>query len=184
MPGLIDKSLAAGNRVLYCCAMASSVQHARLTGFFILIAVVALDQWSKAALIAQEGALPRDLLPFFRLVLVRNHGISFGLLGQMPTWLRPLLTVFTSCIALGLLVWLARTREKPVALTLGLVIGGALGNIIDRLRMGGVTDFLDFHVGQYHWPAFNLADSAVCMGVVILVLMSIVSPSNEKEKMK
>jgi signal peptidase II len=102
----------------------------------------------------------------------------------MPTWLRPLLTVFTSCIALGLLVWLARTREKPVALTLGLVIGGALGNIIDRLRMGGVTDFLDFHVGQYHWPAFNLADSAVCMGVVILVLMSIVSPSNEKEKMK
>jgi len=164
--------------------MISSVARARLLGFSVLIAVAVLDQWSKAVLAARANALPENLLPFFSLVLVHNRGISFGLLGRMPPWMAPLLTGFTSLVALALIVWLARARESLVALTLGLIVGGALGNIIDRVRVGAVTDFLDFHLGPHHWPAFNLADSAICMGVVILVLISIVRPSIMKEDTK
>ncbi len=164
--------------------MLFSVSRARLTGFLLLIAVVALDQWSKAAISAHAGEFPQDILPFFSLVLVHNRGISFGLLGQASPWGPLLLTTLTSLVVLVLVIWLACTREILMALTLGPIIGGAAGNIIDRLRYGSVTDFLDFHYGSHHWPAFNLADSAICIGVVILVLISIVRPSIEKEETK
>ena len=163
--------------------MSRIVAYPRLMGFFVLTAVAILDQWSKFALInaANAHAIPREILPFFNLVMVRNHGISFGMFAESRAWMPLLLTIATSLVALGLALWLARTDEPWVALALGSIIGGALGNIIDRARMGAVTDFLDFHLKMYHWPAFNVADSAIFIGVVILVLIGIVSPAKIKE---
>lgn len=125
--------------------------------------------------------VPRALLPVLNLVLVHNRGISFGLFAQMQPWMPLLLTIGTSAIALALCFWLARATDRATCLALGLIIGGAIGNIIDRLRFGAVTDFLDFHWHAYHWPAFNLADSAIFMGVVILLLIGIVRPSKERQ---
>ena len=104
---------------------------------------------------------PLEVTPFFDLVLVWNQGVSFGLLngagGSSPWWLIGL----AGAIAALLIAWLWReTRALPQA-ALWLVLGGALGNVTDRLRFGAVVDFLDFHLGGLHWPAFNVADSAI-----------------------
>jgi signal peptidase II len=163
--------------------MAFIRSYPRLLGFCLLLAVLIADQWSKAAVsTAGFDRSPRDILPFFSLVLVHNRGISFGLFTQVQAAMPWALTATTSAVAAGLLIWLARANDWFITLALGFIIGGALGNIIDRLRLGAVTDFLDFHLGGYHWPAFNLADSAIFIGVVILLLISIVGPSAPKEE--
>lgn len=154
----------------------------RWVGIFLAVLTLMLDQVSKSFIVtsAQSGALPFVVLPFFRIVLVHNTGISFGLLTRVPPhashWMPLLITIATSLIVCMLAVWLWRAREKHVILSLGFIIGGAAGNILDRARTGAVVDFLDFFIGNYHWPAFNIADSAIFIGVVILVLMGIVSP--------
>lgn len=109
-----------------------------------------------------------EVLPVFNLVSVRNEGVSFGMLGGMAPWWA--LVVLALGIMTALTVWLWRTQSRFLGAALGLLIGGALGNGLDRLRHGAVTDFLDFHLQGYHWPAFNLADVAVFCGAVILVL--------------
>ena len=110
-----------------------------------------------------------EVLPFFNLVMVCNRGISFGMFGggALPPWL---LAAFAGAIAVSLGIWLARVETLLLAVGIGLVIGGALGNIVDRLRFDSVFDFLDFHVAGYHWPAFNLADAAITIGVVLLLI--------------
>ncbi len=110
-----------------------------------------------------------EILPFFNLVLVWNRGISFGMFGGgvLPPWL---LGGIALAVTLALVVWLRRAETRLLAATIGLVIGGAVGNVIDRFRFGAVADFLDLHWGDYHWPAFNLADAAITVGVVILLL--------------
>lgn len=155
-----------------------------LAGILIL-----LDQLSKWAMLELVFALPYfdapfgvfpwsqpiEMTGFFNLVTVWNRGVSFGLFandhGAGPYIL--------SAVALGVsafLVWLLR---RPVtvwmALAYGTVIGGALGNVVDRLRFGAVFDFLDFHVAGYHWPAFNLADSAIFVGVAMILLDGVVA---------
>jgi signal peptidase II len=111
---------------------------------------------------------------FFRLVSVWNHGVSFGLLGgdrALPPWL---LSAIAIAVCIGLFVWLRRTDRPLIGWGIGLVMGGAIGNVIDRARWGAVFDFADFHVGQWHWPAFNVADSAIVVGVGLMLLDSIV----------
>ncbi len=137
----------------------------------ILAAVILiLDQVSKAWLIGwlegQGGWL--EVTGFFNLVMVWNRGISFGMLqsGETGRWL---LVGFSSLVCLGLGFWLWRQSRTLPTLALGAVIGGALGNIIDRVLRGAVADFFDFHLMGYHWPAFNLADSAITIGVVVLL---------------
>jgi len=103
----------------------------------------------------------------FNLTFLRNDGVSFGMLRDVPWWVLTLL-------GLGIIVWLvvmlvrAQTRFEIVGY--GAVIGGALGNVVDRLRFGAVTDFLDVYVGAWHWPTFNLADVAIVGGVGLLLL--------------
>ncbi|MBT3171638.1 MAG: signal peptidase II [Rhodospirillaceae bacterium] len=111
-----------------------------------------------------------EVLGFLDLVPVENRGISFGLLqseGGLGVWL---ISAFALIVAAGLGFWLYRTRRKWPALALGLIIGGALGNVIDRLRLGWVIDFIDFHVNTWHWPAFNIADAAITVGVGMLLI--------------
>ena len=142
-------------------------------GLPVAAAIVAADQISKWAVRDALWDPQRriEVTSFFNLVPVHNKGITFGLFQSEGAgmWL---IVGLALAIAAGLGVWLHRTRDRWPACALGLVIGGALGNVIDRLRLGWVIDFLDFHGGGYHWPAFNLADSAISVGVVMLVVHS------------
>jgi len=157
---------------------ALGMMYLRVRGLFLAVVLMAVDQVSKAAIVsmAQSRALPVVLHHFLNLVVVINRGISFGIFAHMESWMSMVLTVGTSIIALGLTCWLMRARDATLIFGLAFVIGGALGNIVDRIRFGFVIDFLDFHWGEYHYPAFNIADSFIFMGVVILLLLSIVKP--------
>ena len=142
----------------------------RQKGRVMALVGLGLDQLSKYWLLiwlADQGGRIK-LTGFFNLVTVWNRGISFGMFqsGEIGRWL---LVSFSSLVCLGLGIWLWRqTRTWPV-FALTMVIGGALGNIIDRILRGAVADFFDFHVMGYHWPAFNLADSAITIGVAMLL---------------
>jgi signal peptidase II len=158
--------------------MSFSPARLRFIALLLALCVLGLDQGSKTAILGAyaKGVLPLTLLPFFNLVRVMNTGISFGMLTSLPVSASLLITLGTSLIAGVIVLWLLRAHETHVILALGFIIGGAVGNILDRLRLGAVVDFLDFHIGHYHWPAFNVADSAIFIGVVILLFMGIYSP--------
>ena len=105
---------------------------------------------------------------YFNLVKVYNTGVSFGMFNNLQ-YGKFILLIIASFITLFLIYWLCKAENKKIACALSLVIGGALGNIIDRAIYGAVADFLDFHISGYHWPAFNLADSAITLGAIILI---------------
>jgi len=138
----------------------------------ILAATVILDQASKWLIVEQVMRPPR-VLPitgFFNLVLTHNTGISFGMFRGGEAWMRWVLVVAALAIVAALLVWLRRQPARGHAVAVGLVCGGALGNVIDRIWVGAVVDFLDFHAAGWHWPAFNVADSAITLGVAVMIL--------------
>lgn len=141
-------------------------------GIGCAVLVVAADQLSKWCILSIVMAPPQivEITGFFNLVLVGNRGVSFGLFSNDTPWVQPAFAAFAAAIAVFLALWLRRVENRFLALSLGFVIGGAIGNAIDRLRLGAVIDFLDFHVVGYHWPAFNVADSAITMGVIFIVL--------------
>ncbi|WP_136651115.1 signal peptidase II [Paracoccus aeridis] len=141
----------------------------RALGLGCAVAAFAFDQGTKAlALRSATLAESVEVLPILNLVLVRNRGISFGMLGGvMPWWA---LTVVSLAIVAVLAAWLWRAQSRVLSVALGLVIGGALSNVLDRVRHGAVTDFLDFHFATHHWPAFNLADMAIVAGAALLLL--------------
>ncbi len=133
-----------------------------------VVGALALDQTSKMIVVAYASTLSSGLpvLPGFNLVYHRNDGVTFGLLNRAPWWG---LVLLAAVVCLWLIVLMLRTKEEGEAVAYGLIIGGALGNVIDRIRVGSVTDFLDFYVWDLHWPAFNLADTAIFCGVVLLL---------------
>ena len=130
-----------------------------------------LDQASKWAIAEFVMDPPRviEVTGFFNLVLVYNTGVSFGLFGEQTAWKPWALGALAFAVSGALLYWLRREPERLLALAVGLIVGGAMGNVVDRVRLGAVMDFLDFHLGTWHWPAFNLADSAITIGVAFLV---------------
>ena len=132
-----------------------------------LCTALVTDQVSKT-IVAMNADRLSDVLPVlpgFNLTFLRNDGVTFGLFGNMPWWALSLIA-FAVCGVLAVMLW--RTTRYLEAVAYGLIIGGALGNIVDRLRFGGVTDFLDFYVGNTHWPAFNIADVAIVTGAALL----------------
>lgn len=134
----------------------------------VAMAAFALDQGTKAMAVANADTLSGGLsvFPGFNLVLHRNTGVSFGMLGDLtPTTHVALALVINAWI--GVLAF--RTERSSDAAGYGLILGGAVGNVADRLRLGGVTDFLDFYIGEAHWPAFNFADAAIFCGLVVLL---------------
>ncbi|HDK38333.1 MAG TPA: lipoprotein signal peptidase [Thiolapillus brandeum] len=137
--------------------------------------VLVLDQLSKRWVLAVfEPYEVLPLLPACNLTLVFNEGAAFSFLSDAGGWQRWFFIGLTSLISLGLFVWLMRLRqhERLTAISLAMILGGALGNLIDRVRLGKVVDFLDFYWQQWHWPAFNLADSAITVGVALMLLAS------------
>lgn len=140
-----------------------------LIGLFTALIAFVADQASKTIIVANGPVLSSSLAvaPGLNLIYLRNDGITFGLLGGAPWWS---LVVVALSVCIWLTVMLLRTTCRVEAAAYGTIIGGALGNVIDRLRYGAVTDFLDFYVGPAHWPAFNMADVFVVGGVGLLLL--------------
>ena len=136
-----------------------------MIGVFAALAAFAIDQIIKAIVIANAATLSAGVpvFPGFNLVFYRNDGVTFGMLGGAPWWS----LIALICIWLG--VMLFRAENAVETLAYGAIIGGALGNVIDRVRYRAVTDFLDFYIGTTHWPAFNLADVFVVSGVGLLL---------------
>lgn len=134
------------------------------------MAVIA-DQASKAFVLANAETLSASVpvFPGFNLIFHRNYGVTFGFFQNVPWWG---LALIATAVVLFLAVSLVQAARIAEAVAYGMVIGGALGNIMDRIRFGGVTDFLDFYVGTTHWPAFNLADVFVVCGFGLLLLVT------------
>ena len=147
----------------------------------LAIVVIAADQGTKFWAVDMFGldfgdaalfetfvpARPVEVTSFLNWVLVGNRGVSFGLLSGVGPWV---FVGIALAVTAGLMVWLARSRQGWLAWAVGLIAGGALGNVIDRARLGAVVDFVDLHVAGYHWPAFNVADSAITIGVGLVVI--------------
>jgi lipoprotein signal peptidase len=144
-----------------------------LLGLFVALAVLALDQASKwwiVDVLRLTLAQPLEVLPWLSLTLVHNRGITFGLLDSGSTLSTIILAAVALAIVAGLLLWLRRAEHAWVAGAIGAVAGGAVGNVIDRLRLGYVVEFIHAHYAGWSWYVFNLADAAIVCGVGVLVL--------------
>ena len=143
-------------------------------GFVIALAVFALDQltkWFVAGPLELQSVGQIVLLPIFNLSWTENYGISLGLLNAKTEVGRWMLVAVTGAIAIGVAIWIGREKQRGDQLALGMVLGGALGNILDRVRFGYVVDFADLHFGGFRpFLVFNVADAAISIGVVILLL--------------
>lgn len=139
-----------------------------------LLAIV-LDQGSKL-IIDSSMQLYQSIpvLPFFKITYVHNTGAAFSFLSEAGGWQRWFFAGLALGISIIIAVWLSRLQkhETLLAIALSLVLGGAIGNLIDRLAYGYVIDFLDVYYGTWHWPAFNIADSAITLGVALMLLES------------
>ncbi|HEU4705311.1 MAG TPA: signal peptidase II [Sphingomicrobium sp.] len=146
----------------------------RRFGFAIALLVFALDQLTKWLMIGPldlQAVRQIVLLPIFNLSWTENYGISLGLLNAETEVGRWMLVAVTGAIALGVAVWIGREKQRGDQLALAMVLGGALGNILDRIRFGYVVDFADLHFGTFRpFLVFNVADAAISIGVVILLL--------------
>jgi signal peptidase II len=141
-------------------------------GLAVAAIVMVLDQISKWWIITAVMQPPRviEVTSFFNLVMAWNRGVSFSLFTHDAEFMPYVLVAVALGIVVFLLSWLRRADRAFLAFAIGMVIGGALGNVIDRLRFGAVADFLDFHVLGYHWPAFNVADTGISVGVALIVI--------------
>lgn len=151
-------------------------------GLLIAFVTIVLDQVSKWVILEVVMNPPQviEVTGFFNLVMVWNRGVSFGLfsndLSAGPWILSGIALVISGVLA----IWLYKVTHTLLALALGVVIGGAIGNIVDRVRFGAVADFLDFHAFGYHWPAFNVADAGIVIGVALILVDGFVNNPDDK----
>ena len=139
--------------------------------------VIVLDQITKIAIINNFSLYQaKEIFSFFNLVRVHNEGAAFSFLADAGGWQRHFLTLITSLICIFILVLINNTKNKEKFSLLGFafILGGGIGNLIDRIAYGHVIDFLDFHIKNMHWPSFNLADSFIFIGVCLLFLEMII----------
>jgi len=152
---------------------------------WVSLLVIVLDQltkqWASSAL---SYAVPVEVIPFFNLTLLHNTGAAFSFLSDAGGWQRWFFALMALLISAVILVWLKRLPSGRVwlAVALSLVLGGALGNVWDRVTLGYVVDFLDVYYQGWHWPAFNLADSAIFVGAVMLIIDSLRSDKTEESR--
>ncbi len=140
---------------------------------WLSFAVVVVDQITKLAAVEYlANRPPLEIVPVFDLVLVFNSGAAFGLLKDAGGWQNAVFIGLALLVSVFLLyaVWRAQQRDLQVAVAMALILGGAVGNVIDRVTYGYVIDFIDLHYRAWHWPAFNIADAAISVGAVLLVL--------------
>lgn len=145
-----------------------------ILGIIAAVSALFADQLSKYMLLTHVA--DGEIIAFgdwFNLVKVWNTGVSFSMFNNHGDIGRILLCVLSLAVCVFLLCWMKKETKPLKIISLGLIIGGALGNVADRIRFGAVLDFLDFHIAAYHWPAFNLADTFICLGACLLIFMEI-----------
>jgi signal peptidase II len=147
----------------------------RLPYALLVVAILVLDRWTKALVLDRFdlNASVSVIDGFFNITYVRNTGVAFGIFSSISSPVKSIvLSIFTACAAVAVITYSYRSplRNRLLQVALALILGGALGNLYDRLAYGYVVDFLEFYLGNYHWPAFNIADSAISTGVVLLAL--------------
>jgi len=152
----------------------------RLLGLAVAALIFLFDQalklWVNGPLGLVIEGQSIEVLPIFRLQFVKNHGVSMGFLTAETEFKKWLLVGLTAAIAIGVLVWLWREKNRIDGIALGLILGGAIGNIVDRVRLNYVVDFLNLHFGAWSpFLVFNLADVAISIGVALLVLRAILT---------
>ena len=139
---------------------------------FITSLVIFFDQVSKWLMMSWLSLYETVvIMPYFNLTMAHNEGAAFSFLAQAGGWQRWFFIGLALIISVVLFVWLAKLKptEKLEAISLSLILGGAIGNVIDRISYGYVVDFIDLYIGHNHWPVFNIADSAICIGAILLV---------------
>lgn len=148
------------------------LQWCQLAWLWLSLVVVVADQWSKVAVEQALHLYERvEVLPFFNITLAYNSGAAFSFLAEAGGWQRWFFAVIALFASVFIVSWLLRKQENRYVLVgLTLVLGGALGNLWDRLTLGHVVDFLDFHWAGWHFPAFNIADTAITLGVASLIV--------------
>ncbi|GAB3034418.1 signal peptidase II [Bowmanella dokdonensis] len=153
--------------------MLDSFKQSGLRWLWLALLTIVLDQltkiWVMDAMTLYQSI---SIMPFFNLTYVHNYGAAFSFLSDAGGWQRWFFTAIAITVSALILYWLKQSKAEQVLLPVAfsLILGGALGNLYDRLVYGYVVDFLDFYVGNWHWPAFNLADSAICVGAGLLVI--------------
>ena len=145
--------------------------------------IIVLDQLTKVVMsnwleLYQTVAV----MPYFNFTLAHNSGAAFSFLAGAGGWQRWFFIVLALVVSAVLVVWLSRLKAaaKMEAIAISLIIGGAIGNVLDRFLHGYVIDFIDVYVGSYHWPAFNIADAAICIGAILLILDSFKKTAEQK----
>ena len=150
-----------------------TVNKTQVLGILAVVGAVATDQVTKAWVVASADTLKDGIavFPGLNLTFHRNDGVTFGLLGGAPWWGLLLLALI---ICAWLLIMMLRTERSIEAIAYGAIIGGALGNVVDRIHYGAVTDFLDFFIGSAHWPTFNMADVFIVGGAGLLLVVPVI----------
>ena len=154
-------------------------QSLKMTGLYwlwITPMIMVIDRVSK--MMAQSHLFPyepQSVLPFFNLTLAFNKGAAFSFLNSQSGWQVWFFGLLALGVSTGLLLWMKNIKAKQrwLSIALALIVGGALGNLWDRVSYGHVIDFLDFHLATWHWPVFNIADSAICMGALMLLVEAV-----------
>jgi len=146
-----------------------------LKSLWLTLCIIIVDQITKAVASSNlEMFQPLAITPFFNFTLVHNSGAAFSFLSEAGGWQRWFFSILAAAVSVFIFLWIKKLKshEKADAVALSLILGGAIGNLIDRLRFGYVVDFIDLYAGTSHWPAFNIADSAITIGAILLVILS------------
>lgn len=154
-----------------------------LSGSLIALVIFIADQWTKMFIVYDVMKNPHviEVTSFFNIVMAWNRGVSFGMFGWDSHIKIYVLAAMAFVAAIGLFIWMTRENRIFFALPCGAIIGGAVGNGIDRLHWGAVADFLDFHAMGYHWPAFNVADMGITCGATLLIVDSLFTKSHSSK---
>ncbi|TKB44275.1 signal peptidase II [Thalassotalea mangrovi] len=165
--------------------MIMSIKNSGLKWLWLALVMLIVDQVTKQLVVAGMDLYQSiPVIPFFNLTYVHNTGAAFSFLADAGGWQR----WFFSAIALGvsalLTVWMAKAKpnQRLICISYALIISGALGNLIDRLAFGYVIDFLDFYIGDNHWPAFNIADSAIFVGAALMIFEAFTNEDDKSER--
>jgi len=158
------------------------MKHPVRNGLLLAALIFIADQLSKWYMleivnIANRPAI--EVAPFLKLVMVWNSGVSFGMMHDFPH-AHLLFSGLAFIICCLLVLWLVKAQHLLTVIGVGAIIGGAMGNVIDRLRFGAVADFFYFHIADFYWPAFNIADAAICIGAGFIIIESFIQKKNEK----
>jgi signal peptidase II len=155
---------------------------------WLALAVIALDQWTKSLVTDHLEEFERVvLLPMLEFMRLHNEGAAFSMLSEASGWQRWLFTALGVAVSAGILIWLRRlpsSGQNVLAAGLSLILGGALGNVIDRVLFGHVIDFIRVHYREHYFPAFNVADSAITIGAVLLILDNLLEYDRARVKAK